>query len=71
MSTIIEISDNIQAIDITVVDEDNTVTLQPVINRNSGSGDLGLYMLKSVYDPAGKEEQVLTINSIVNGGTIT
>lgn len=67
MSTIIEIQDNVQIIDITVVDEDNTVTLQPVINRNGG----GLYMLKSVYDPAGREEQVLTITSLIDGGTIT
>ena len=70
MSTIIEIQDNVKVINITVIDEDNTVTLQPVINR-SGGGDLGLYMLKSVYDPAGKEEQVLTITSIIDSGTIT
>ena len=70
MSTIIEIQDNVKVIDITVTDEDNTVTLQPVITR-SGGGNLGLYMLKSVYDPAGKEEQVLTITSIIDSGTIT
>ena len=70
MSTIIEVQDNVQVIDITVTDEDNTVTLQPVITRSSG-GDLGLYMLKSVYDPAGDERQVLTINSVISGGTIT
>ena len=70
MSTIIEVQDNVQVITITVVDEDNTVTLQPVINR-SGGGDLSLYMLKSVYDPAGREEQVLTITSVIDSGTIT
>lgn len=70
MSIVIEVLDNVQVIDITVVDEDNTVTLQPVINR-SGGGDLGLYMLKSVYDPENRSEQVLTINSVIDGGTIT
>lgn len=70
MSTIIEIQENIQVVEITVTDEDNTVTLQPVITR-SGGGNLGLYMLKSVYDPANKSEQILTITSIIDGGTIT
>ena len=70
MSTIIEIQDNVQVVTVTVVDEDNTVTLQPVINR-SGGGDLGLYMLKSVYDPENRAEQVITINSVIDSGTIT
>lgn len=70
MSTTIEIIENISVVDITITDEDNTVTLQPVITR-IGGGDLGLYMLKSVYDPANKAKQVITINSVVDGGTIT
>jgi hypothetical protein len=40
MSTIIEVQDNVQVITITVVDEDNTVTLQPVINRSGGTQNL-------------------------------
>jgi hypothetical protein len=70
MSTTIEINDNIEIVNITIVDEDNTVTLQPIVTR-SGGGDLGLYMLKSVYDPYDRAEQVLTINSVIDGGTIT
>jgi hypothetical protein len=40
MSTTIEINDNVNTINITIVDEDNTVTLQPVVTV-SGSGGGG------------------------------
>ncbi|NRA92168.1 MAG: hypothetical protein HRU26_05690 [Psychroserpens sp.] len=70
MSTVIEVIEEVQNITITVTEVDNTVTLQPVISRNS-SGSGGGDMLKAVYDPANKEEQVLTINDTLDGGTIT
>lgn len=71
MSTTVGISQNVENIEVEITQNDNTIKVYPVISRNGGGGDLSLYMLKSVYDPAEREEQVLTINTVVDGGTIT
>lgn len=59
----------VKEVTINATRDGKIVIITPVISKSSSS-DLSLYMLKSVYDPADKSEQVLTISDTLDGGTI-
>lgn len=64
----ITVTQEVTEVNITVTQNGDSYTLQPVlvVGSSGGGGD----MLKAVYDPANKEEQVLTISDIIDGGAL-
>lgn len=64
----ITVTQAVTELTVNIEQSGTTVQIQPTVTVNPTSD---LYMLKSVYDPANQEEQVLTISSVVDGGEIT